>query len=159
MVMQLSQDLTITFILSFGLGVAAILFSYYNFRVSRARTSKSEQIKISRDLWEHITEKFDKIQEIANTKEWNKIGQKDVELKDLWTLVREINYFAYLILIGEIKDDTVLNYYKKPLSDYVDSILRYYTPPNQRDFLYEDYEYFDKLITKWKINRPVDQMT
>ena len=51
----------------FGLRVAAILFSYYNFRVSRARTSKSEQIKTSRDLWERINEKYDPIIEIGRS--------------------------------------------------------------------------------------------
>ncbi|MGI8834509.1 MAG: hypothetical protein ACR2IS_17965 [Nitrososphaeraceae archaeon] len=63
-------------------------------------------------------------------------------------MVREIDYFAYLILSGEIKDKIVLDYYKTPFSQYIDSILKYYTPPNQRHFLYKDYEYFDKLITK-----------
>jgi hypothetical protein len=62
-------------------------------------------------MWERINVRLDKIQEIANTKEWNKLGQKDIELKDLWPVVREIDYFAYLIVVDGIKDKVVLNYY------------------------------------------------
>lgn len=101
-------------------------------------------------MWERINVRLDKIQEIANTKEWNKLGQKDIELKDLWPVVREIDYFAYLILVSEIKDKVVLDYYKTPLSQYIENILKYYTPADNRYQLYEDYEYFDKLITKWE---------
>jgi hypothetical protein len=110
-------------------------------------------------MWERINVRLDKIQEIANTKEWNKLGQKDIELKDLWPVVREIDYFAYLIVVDEIKDKVVLNYYKTPLSQYINSILKYYTPPEQREYLYRDYEYFNKLITKWEINRPDEETT
>lgn len=110
-------------------------------------------------MWERINVRLDKIQEIANTKEWNKLGQKDIELKDLWPVVREIDYFAYLIVVDEIKDKVVLNYYKTPLSQYINSILKYYTPLEQREYLYRDYEYFDKLITKWEINRPDEETT
>ena len=42
-------------------------------------------------------------------------------------MVREIDYFAYLIVVDEIKDKVVLNYYKTPLSQYINSILKYYT--------------------------------
>lgn len=80
-------------------------------------------------------------------------------MKDLWPVVREIDYFAYLIVVDEIKDKVVLNYYKTPLSQYINSILKYYTPPEQREYLYRDYEYFDKLITKWEINRPDEETT
>jgi hypothetical protein len=62
-------------------------------------------------MWERINVRLDKIQEIANTKEWNKLGQKDIELKDLWPVVGEIDYFAYLIVVDGIKDKVVLNYY------------------------------------------------
>ena len=89
-------------------------------------------------MWERINVRLDKIQEIANTKEWNKLGQKDIELKDLWPVVREIDYFAYLIVLDEIKDKVVLNYYKTPLSQYINSLLKHYTPPEQR--VYRDYE-------------------
>jgi hypothetical protein len=48
-------------------------------------------------MWGRINVRLHKIQEIANTK-WNKLSQKDIELKDLWSVVREIEYFAYLIV-------------------------------------------------------------
>jgi hypothetical protein len=85
-------------------------------------------------------------------------SQKDVPLKKLWSLVREIDYFAYLILIGEIKDKDVLRYYKVPLSQYIENILKYYAPADQRYYLYLDYGNFRELIKKWDINRPDEEM-
>jgi hypothetical protein len=156
MVMQLSQDLTITFILSFGLGLAAILFSYYNFRVSRARTSKSEQIKTSRDLWERINEKYDPIIEIGRSQGWpnNGSGIIDVPWPMIRSLVMEIDYFAHLILMDEIKDETALRYYRHHLSSYIETIMRHYASPDYRHDLRDQYSDFDSLIRRWNINMP-----
>jgi hypothetical protein len=95
-------------------GIIALVVSGFAVYISHFYTSRREQIKTSRYMWERINVRLDKIQEIANTKEWNKLGQKDIELKDLWSVVREIDYFAYLIVVGEISDKVVLGYYKKP---------------------------------------------
>lgn len=74
-------------------------------------------------------------------------------------MVAEIDYFAYLILSGEIKDKVVLGYYKTPLSQHIESILNYNTFADQRHFLYEDYRYFERPITEWEINGPEEEMT
>jgi hypothetical protein len=95
-------------------GIIALVVSGFAVYISHFYTSRREQIKTSRYMWERINVRLDKIQEITNTKEWNKLGQKDIELKDLWSVVREIDYFAYLIVVGEISDKVVLGYYKKP---------------------------------------------
>ena len=50
----------------------------------------------------------------------------------------DIDYFAHLILTGKIKDKDVLGYYKTPLSQYIENILKYYTSYDQRHDLYED---------------------
>jgi hypothetical protein len=155
--MVLSQEVSVTFTLTFSLGVAAFLFSYYNFRVSRARTAKSEQIKTSRDLWEHINEKYDPIREKA-TKGWPKDGSGiiDVPWPLLSSLFRETDYFAYLVLEDEIKDEVVIRYYKHYLSDYIETILKHYASPDKRHDLYDNYIYFERLVRRWKINRPED---
>jgi hypothetical protein len=153
-VMQLPQvDLAL------GLGTIALVVSAFTFYISHTRASKNEQMKMSRCMWECINVKFDKIREIAETKGWDKSGHIDIPLKIVWPVVDEIDYFAYLILSGEIKDKVVLGYYKTRLSQYIESILKYYTPADNRYQLYEDYEHFDKLITKWEINRPDEEMT
>jgi hypothetical protein len=71
----------------------------------------------------------------------------------------DIDYFAHLILTGKIKDKDVLGYYKTPLSQYIENILKYYTSYDQRHDLYEDYENFRELIKKWEINRPDEEKT
>ena len=106
-------------------------------------------------MWERINVRLDEIQEIANTKEWNKLGQKDIELKDLWPVVREIDYLAYLILNDEIKDKIVLDYYKTPLSQYIDNILKYYTPLNNEIICIE---IIDTLINLLRNGVLVDRM-
>jgi len=140
------------------IAAGALAVSVYSFYISHTYTSRREQIKTSRYMWERIYVRLDEIQEITSTEEWNKSGQKDVPLKKLWPLVREIDYFAYLILIGEIKDKDVLGYYKVPLSQYIENILKYYTPADQRYYLYLDYGNFRELIKKWDINRPDGEM-
>jgi hypothetical protein len=129
------------------------------FCVSRARTSWSEQIKICRDLWQHINDKFDPILEIARNKGWpaDKSGHIVVPWTMLSSLVREIDYFAYLVLIDEINDKGVLNYYKKPLSEYIEIILKHYASPDERHDLYEGYDNFRELINKCNINRPDEE--
>lgn len=146
------------FLGSLGLfvGAIALIVSVVTFYISHTRTSRSEQIKTSRYLWERIDVKFDKIRENAEIKGWDKSGHIDTPLKIVWPVADEIDYFAYLILHREIKDKVVLDYYKTRLSDYIVSILKYNTPPDNRYQLYEDYRYFDKLITKWEISRPAD---
>jgi hypothetical protein len=73
-------------------------------------------------MWARIIERFDKVREISKT------GKRDqqaghVIIQDiLWSVVAEIDYFAYLILSGEIKDKVVLGYYKTPLSQHIESI-------------------------------------
>lgn len=140
------------------IAAGALAVSVYTFFITHTYTSRREQIKTSRYMWERIYGRFDEVQEIANNKGWNKSSQIDIPLKILWPVVREIDYFGYLILIEEISDKDVLDYYKPPLSQYIESILKYYLPASQHYQLYEDYEYFDKLITKWGINRWDEEM-
>jgi hypothetical protein len=156
MVMQFPQDPT--FILTFSLGVIALVLSTHNFYVNRTRTSRSEQIRISRDLWEHINEKYDPIRE-KGTKGWPKdeSGNIDVPWPLFTSLFREIDYFAYLVLENEIKDEVVISYYKHYLSDYIETILTDYASPNIRHDLYENYYYFERLVRKWGIKRPEEE--
>lgn len=62
----------IAFIMPFGVSLVGLIVSAYNAHINRIRTSRSEQIKTSRDLWERINEKYDPIIEIGKSKEWPK---------------------------------------------------------------------------------------
>jgi hypothetical protein len=149
----------ITFILPFGVSVVALIVSAYYTHINRTRTSRSEQIKTSRDLWERINEKYGPIIEIGRTKGWPSDGSGiiDVPWAMVWSLVAEIDYFAYLILVDEIKDEVALGYYRRHLSDYIEVIMKHYTSADNRYFLHDQYRDFDKLIKKWNINIPDEE--
>jgi hypothetical protein len=144
-------------ILTFSIAVVALVLSTYNAHINRARTSRSEQIKTSRDVWVRINEKFDPIREIARKKGWSKSGRIDVPMHLVWSLVAEIDYFAYLILYGEINDKVVLDYYSGPLSHYIESIMKYYASADDRYFLSDDFRNLYGLIKKWNINIPDEE--
>ena len=97
----------------------ALVIAIVTFYISYARISRSEQIKTSEDLWQRINEKYAPIIDIGRSKGWPKDGSGIVNVP--WpmvnSLVDEIDYFAFLILMGEIKDEKVLHYYKPRLSD------------------------------------------
>ncbi|HEV2877381.1 MAG TPA: hypothetical protein VGW09_08905, partial [Nitrososphaeraceae archaeon] len=149
----------IAFILPFGVSVVALIISAYNAHINRIRTSRSEQIKTSRDLWERINEKYDPIREIGKSKGWPKdqSGVIDVPWAIVRSLVAVIDYFAYLILMDEIKDEAVLRYYRHHLSSYIEVIMKHYSSPDYRHDLRDQYSDFDRLIKKWNINLPEEE--
>lgn len=149
----------IAFILPFGVSVVALIISAYNAHINRIRTSRSEQIKTSRDLWERINEKYNPIREIGKSKGWPKdqSGVIDVRWAMVRSLVAEIDYFAYLILMDEIKDEAVLRYYRHHLSSYIEVIMKHYSSPDYRHDLRDQYSDFDRLIKKWNINLPDEE--
>jgi hypothetical protein len=152
----------ITFVPQVDLGdvaaAMALIVAVYTFYISHSHTPRSEQIKTSRDLWEHINEKYDPIRE-KGSKDWPKdeSGNIDVPWPLFTSLFREIDYLAYLVLEKEIKDEVVINYYKHYLSDYIETILTDYASPNIRHDLYENYYYFERLVRKWGIKRPEEE--
>jgi hypothetical protein len=163
MVMQLPH-VDLTFILgvtTVTIALIALIVSVVTFYISHTRASRSEQIKMSWDLWERINEKYDRIREGVGTKEWpkDKSGYVAVPTHMVWSLIRKIDFLAYLILVEYIKDEEVLRYYKTYLSQYIEAILKYYTPPDRRYQVYEEYVYFNELITEWKINRLDEETT
>lgn len=154
MTKQLSQDYT--FFLTIGLGVVALVLSYYNFETTRTRTSLSEQIKTSRDVWVRINEKYDPIIQIMRSED--RSGFTVDPWKKLRPLAWDIDYFAFLIITGEIRDATLLSYYRPALSGYIEAIMRNYaTTPTIRHDLREEFPNFDRLIEIWNIDVPDEE--
>jgi hypothetical protein len=142
--------------LTFGIGdivgSIALLISAFTFYISHTQASQSEQIKTGRDLWASINEKFKPIQEIIlSRKDDDESTYIDVPATLIYPLVEDIDYFAYLILSGEIKDKVALGFYKEPLSIFIEKILLLYTSPEVQSYMIRDFKYFDRLITKWGI--------
>ena len=72
-------------------------------------------------------------------------------------LVREIDFFAYLVLHDQIKDEKVLGYYRGPLSEDIKVIMKHYASADIRHDLLEQYPDFNRLIKKWNINIPDEE--
>jgi hypothetical protein len=151
---QLLDDFN-TFILTFSLGVVALVLSTYSFHINRARTSLSEQIKTSRDAWVRINEKYDLI--IAIMRSEDKSAFTDDPWKMLRPLAWDIDYFAFLVIAGEIRDATLLSYYRPALSGYIEAIMRNYATPTIRHDLHEEFPNFDRLIEIWNIDAPDEE--
>jgi hypothetical protein len=151
MIKQLPQDYT--FFLTFGLAVIALVLSYHNFYVTHTRTSQSEQIKTSRDVWVRINEKYDPIIEIMRSEDKSRFT--DDRWKMLRPLAWDIDYFAFLIITGEIKDKTLVSYYRLVLSGYIEAIMRDYATGFQYDLL-DQFPNFNELVKIWNIKVPKD---
>jgi hypothetical protein len=72
-------------------------------------------------------------------------------------LVAEIDYFAFLILMDEIRDDKALRYYRHRLSGYIEVIMKHYASADIRNDLRDQYPDFNRLIKKWNINIPDEE--
>lgn len=149
-----------TIILAVGTAVLVIVTYYYARQTRRlvgqterlatsteqsvTQASHFEQIKTSRYLWERINEKYDPIIKIGRSKGWpkDKSGIIDVGWEMLSPLVEEIDYFAYLVLLNQIKDEKVLGYYRGRLSEDIKVIMRHYASPNIRHDLRDQYPGF-----------------
>jgi hypothetical protein len=120
----------------------ALIVSAYTFYISHTQASQSEQIKTSRDIWAIIAEKYNKYNEERmeyNKKQGNPEDESEVSeilikrRQRYRDLLAEIDYFAYLILSGEIKDKVVLPYYEGLLGDMV-SKMRTISSTDDRRF-------------------------
>ena len=124
------------------IGSIALVVTAITFKISYTEASQSEQIKTSRDLWAGI---FEKMRKIIKIKDDEKV--QSVVLEQLWPLFWEIDYFAHLILRGEIKDKTVLDYYT-----YTISALASLTDPADWKHVHSTFSNLIGLIEKWDID-------
>jgi hypothetical protein len=69
-------------------------------------------------------------------------------------LVREIDYFAFLVLMDEIRD---VRHYRHRLSRYIATLMRHYASANIRHDLRDQYPDFNRLIMGWNINMPDEE--
>jgi hypothetical protein len=147
-------QVNLTFSLGDLAGAIALIVSAVTFYVSHTRASQREQMNISRDIWTGINESIKPINEFIKTQKKDESGRYKIPSQLAWPYVRELDYFAYLILSREIKDRIVLGYYREHLSGYIDSFLSYYVDPDYLGSLYKQFKYFDRLIDEWRLYRP-----
>jgi hypothetical protein len=99
-------------------GSIALLVSAFTFYIAHTQASQSEQIKTCKDLWASINEKLDQAYDLKEK------GADSKEVDTPLTLaVDELDYFAYLVLRGEIKDKVVLDYYKNKFITYIEKYV------------------------------------
>ena len=141
-------------------GSIALLVSAFTFYISYTQASQSEQIKTSRDIWASIDEKFEKVRKTLKEidEKLEKESDSTVTPEELWEMFKpllvEIDYFAYLILTGEIKDKVVLNYYRRKLNLILIKTIGIYFPLTKkeiRDDIAVDYRFIYSLLQKWDL--------
>jgi hypothetical protein len=142
--------------LTFGIGdivgAVALLVSAFTFYIAHTQGSQSEQMKISREILAGIAEKNRPIEEIIKKQNVTKDHpQYDVPLDLISPLIFDIDYFAYLILSGEIKDKVVLGYYKDMLSRIIEHLLIFVISDEQKIDLYRNYPNFNEIRIRWKL--------
>ena len=138
-----------------GVVIAAIalVITAITFYISHAHASRREQIETCMYMWERINEKYDPVVEIGS-KGWPKDGSglTEVPWQMLRSLFREIDFFAYLVVVDVIKDEKALSYFRFNLSDYIKVIMKHYASADTRHDLRDQYHYFNRLIKKWNID-------
>jgi len=92
--------------------IGALIASPLIFWFGYSRTRRSEQIKISRELMDRIDVKLQKFKEIALPLGPLKhdVKEREVFIIAIDGLLREIEYFSYLLKIDEIRDENILRY-------------------------------------------------
>jgi hypothetical protein len=100
-------------IVALSVSVISLGISVVTFYINHTRTKKSEEIRMSREIWDRIDTHEDIIEK------WT-IGDRSVEnnmemINAMDSLANEMDYFVYLTENGEINDSVVREYYRKRL--------------------------------------------
>jgi hypothetical protein len=77
--------------------------------LGHTRAKKSEEIRISREIWDRIDP------QVRIIERWTGSGDSLPPMNALDSLMNELDYFVYLTENGEIKDPTIREYYRKRL--------------------------------------------
>ena len=127
-------------IFALGVAIAAFIVQYF----SHKRSERSEQISLSRDIWDRIENQYTIIKVWTLLKETVRQSKESrIDLKRaLGALKNELGYFVTLVEKGEIKELFILEYYQKKLFDIhfiAKSIGRWYADirsyPEMREIL------------------------
>src|SRR5215216_7754138 len=147
-----------------GLAAAALIVSVVLFIIGHKRSKKSEQVRISRYIWESIRIQYRIIHEwpmkdnaTLQSEDSQKIADSQMEVRRaLYLLNDDLSYFVYLVDKGEIVDSSILEYYRKQLSHVhvdVNHIMSWY--PHVKEYrpsheIIEHIKKYDSLLGKKK---------
>jgi hypothetical protein len=102
-----------------------------------------------------INEKYDPIVAIMRSEDKSRFTD------DRWKMLRplfwEIDYFAFLILMEEFKDEDAFRYYRDNLPRILEAIMRNYATADDREDLRDQYPNFNTLVNEWNINVPYEE--
>jgi hypothetical protein len=144
----------ISIVVTGGIALAAFLIQYYRHK----RSERSEQIGLSREIWDRIETQYNTIKGWALAREEDRQSRDGrINLKrSLVTLKNELKLFVKLVEIGEIKEGFLREYYQGGLSNvhfFVKSISRSYADirayPETKEIL-ELIKKYHELIGKTK---------
>jgi hypothetical protein len=155
-------QIDITFGIGDIVGSIALIVSAFTFYISHSQASQSEQIRTSRDLWIGIKGRVNEMRVRYDNAHKKLDNLENANPDDVEDCISEIEYFAYLILKGEITDDKVLDYYKNKITSGIAITFAAYAlymakkyddepidPKHYQFQLFDTYPYIVQFIEKW----------
>jgi hypothetical protein len=100
-------------IVALGVSITALGVSIVTFYIGHTRAKKSEEIRMSREIWDRIDAQEKIIEKWTVADRNTENNMKMINAMD--SLTNEIDYFVYLVENGEINDSVVREYYRKRL--------------------------------------------
>jgi hypothetical protein len=140
------------------IGSIALIVTAVTFYISHTQASQSEQLKIFKDIWAEITKrqrtysekKMEYLQKKSEKPDEAKPRDEIQALSDslgaTLSLAREIDYLAYYIVRGEIKDKFILDFYRPDLTH----LIKFLSIGDVK--FGENFPNIRKLIIKWRID-------
>jgi hypothetical protein len=99
-------------IVALGVGIAGLLVAAITFYIGHTRGKKSEQLHISREIWDAMYAQQDSISILLKEDDPDYIKKIVLAINRLRD---QLGYFVYLTEKGEINDPVVREYYRKQL--------------------------------------------
>jgi hypothetical protein len=100
-----------------AVGVTIVLF-----RIGQKRSKKSEQIRISREIWNEILKQNRFIHEWPIAEASDRIKLK----RYMDSLRNDLDYFVFFVEKGEITEPHILQYYRKKVTDIKSNVNEIY---------------------------------
>jgi hypothetical protein len=99
----------------FGLSTRDFVAIIVTFYIGHTRSKKSEQIRVSREIWDRIDAQEEIFEKMTMEDMSSSIDNRMKLIKAIDSLTNELDYFVYLVEKDDIKNSIVREYYRKRL--------------------------------------------
>jgi hypothetical protein len=100
----------------FGLSTRDFVAIIVTFYIGHTRSKKSEQIRVSREIWDRIDAQEEIFEKMTMEDMSSSIDNRMKLIKAIDSLTNELDYFVYLVEKDDIKNSIVREYYRRKIS-------------------------------------------